>query len=184
MYYSKKVIHSVSPQFIIPQLNRNRLENQKDNNIISDLQRLVLCRFFQSDFISLLLGTVHPKIISVTIYLRIIRYISCSFGTIFGTPTVRFKEKSSMNIVQNFSRTEVSQLHGCGTMQVWENYDRLFIFEWTAPFNTLVHTADCANINICDRIKTNVQLYRTNSGRKIRCQDTERERDTEHAEKI
>lgn len=113
-----------------------------------------------------------------------IRYISCSFGTIFGTPTVRFKEKSSMNIVQNFSRTEVSQLHGCGTMQVWENYDRLFIFEWTAPFNTLVHTADCANINICDRIKTNVQLHRTNSGRKIRCQDTERERDTEHAEKI
>lgn len=72
LFYGKKVINSVSLQFIIHKLTRNRSENQKekDNNIISDLQWLVLCRFFQSDFIiSLLLGTVHPKMISVNIYL-------------------------------------------------------------------------------------------------------------------
>ncbi len=70
-------------------------------------------------------------------------------------------------------------------MQVWENDDRLFIFEWTAPLNTLVQTADCANINICDRIKTNVHF----ASHKLWKKDTlsrhrERERDTEHAEKI
>lgn len=126
LYYGKNVIHSVLLQFIIHKLNRNRSENQKekDNNIISDLQWLVLCRFFQSDFISLLLGTVHPKWFQLTFICPHVFQNSYDFLSsvenrlykLFFFHTIkdfrmkllehrqfRCKEKSSMNTVQNFS---------------------------------------------------------------------------------
>ncbi len=70
LYYGKKVIHSVSPQFIIHKLSRNWSENQKekDNNIISELQWLVLCRFFRLHHLTPVRDS-SPKMISVNIYL-------------------------------------------------------------------------------------------------------------------